>query len=757
MCQSLVDGKPPISVKSSSEGTVGSDCGQEISQSSADLVNAMYEATQNIVEQPPNIQAVPKLSKSNRNRLIETVDSWAFEPQKLPDEEVLCCTIIVFEALWRIDGMREAMANYGVTFEIVTNLLAHLQSLYQYHSLHSHHRTQQKFSESHILQNPYHNFAHALDVLQASYAFLKGAGIVPSVCILLNDQVEGSPPKMWSRSPTTTRQGPTEKLDLLDIFIIHIAAVGHDVGHPGFGNGFMKNASSPLGILYSQTSPLESMHTMILLQALRFHGLGALLDSATTLNSTVDGNCHASLSASKEGKTVQSYPRTLITQMVMSTDMCVHDDWVLGWKGQFSDPSIASSPEVTCDILWNEKVLVCQAILKCADICNPTRPFEITVKWSSALMHEWISQARLEHLLNLPATALSKATPLAEAQSQVGFMKRFALPLFELVSESVISSMAFYTEACRANLILWEHRKATLAAETIIASDEAVAQAKMEEERQELRDLIPRLPADYCGVFKLCLPPGLLSAAALSDHQSDRHSEELDRQSGSATTSDSATSECDDLTTISTSTAPSSPVSHASGLTSPSSPATSDSTSSLFSLDSLSGGSRPLSSSSATSSQSAGIPGVKQKPEKLRMSTFPAATSDGKLKKLSTAGSFWKTPAWANKQSSPSSSSSSPAATSSLPLNITPRPKGKSNVRKPPGTLSVQPSGLPRPSPASTSPSAASSKTTLKPTSKSSSSSSSSPSSPKQASKGSTKTIIIPTPTPTRRSRTMRS
>lgn len=42
-----------------------------------------------------------------RTHAIETLDSWNFEPSKLPEEEVLVCTIILFEALLSKDGMEE--------------------------------------------------------------------------------------------------------------------------------------------------------------------------------------------------------------------------------------------------------------------------------------------------------------------------------------------------------------------------------------------------------------------------------------------------------------------------------------------------------------------------------------------------------------------------------------------------------------------------------------------------------------------------
>lgn len=45
---------------------------------------------------------------SIRNRLIESLDTWYFEPHKLPEEEVVTCSYILFEALYRIEGMHVA-------------------------------------------------------------------------------------------------------------------------------------------------------------------------------------------------------------------------------------------------------------------------------------------------------------------------------------------------------------------------------------------------------------------------------------------------------------------------------------------------------------------------------------------------------------------------------------------------------------------------------------------------------------------------
>lgn len=44
-----------------------------------------------------------------RERLIVSLDSWNFEPHKLPDEEVLYCSMLLFEILFRIEGMDAAI------------------------------------------------------------------------------------------------------------------------------------------------------------------------------------------------------------------------------------------------------------------------------------------------------------------------------------------------------------------------------------------------------------------------------------------------------------------------------------------------------------------------------------------------------------------------------------------------------------------------------------------------------------------------
>ncbi len=72
-------------------------------------------------------------------------------------------------------------------------------------------------------ENPYHNFAHAVDVLQCIYYFLCQMGLLP--------YADGT--------PMSTIPKPYRILRPTDIFALLIAAIGHDTAHPGVNNSFL--------------------------------------------------------------------------------------------------------------------------------------------------------------------------------------------------------------------------------------------------------------------------------------------------------------------------------------------------------------------------------------------------------------------------------------------------------------------------------------------------------------------------------------
>lgn len=96
--------------------------------------------------------------------------------------------------------------------------------------------------------------------------------------------------------------------------------------------------------MFSHNSALEQMHCQLLLRVMRHQGLGVLLDDP------LNGN----------------HLKKVLLQSVLATDMGIHADFMLRLK-QVADGESGS--------LCMRQTIICQAILKNADISNPVRSF----------------------------------------------------------------------------------------------------------------------------------------------------------------------------------------------------------------------------------------------------------------------------------------------------------------------------------------------------------------------------------------------
>ncbi|GBP00257.1 High affinity cAMP-specific 3',5'-cyclic phosphodiesterase 7A [Eumeta japonica] len=84
----------------------------------------------------------------------------------------------------------------------------------------------------------------------------------------------------------------------------------------------------------------------------------------------------------------------------------------------------------TLDLTKGEhRLLVLQIALKCADISNPCRPWEISRKWSFKVCDEFFRQGDYERKLNLPVTALCDRHTISIPKIQTGFFKFVVAPL----------------------------------------------------------------------------------------------------------------------------------------------------------------------------------------------------------------------------------------------------------------------------------------------------------------------------------------
>lgn len=266
----------------------------------------------------------------------------------------------------------------------------------------------------------YHNFRHAVDVLQSTFHFLVRIGALP--------EYPGSGPIPSQRSEVASILTPFDALTLL------ISAIGHDVGHPGVNNGFLVKLNAPLAQLYNDKSVLEAFHCAAFSQILRHHWPAAFRDTKM---------------------------RALMISSILATDMGVHNHYMEAMTKTREEYHLHRGGG-KC---WEPRdpdgcrALLCALIIKCADIGNVARHWDTARKWTDILQQEFANQGQMERDIGME-TALFGGPPnlddfVKKANGQIGFMNIFALPLFDGVTE-LLPDMAFAANEIRCNQGMWK-------------------------------------------------------------------------------------------------------------------------------------------------------------------------------------------------------------------------------------------------------------------------------------------------------------
>ncbi|RCK55848.1 3',5'-cyclic-nucleotide phosphodiesterase 2 [Candida viswanathii] len=225
--------------------------------------------------------------------------------------------------------------------------------------------------------NPFHNFRHAVDVLQACFHFVIRLGSLPPFKQFLTDpevefeaQSDGTTELVASKDKldnNIAHLNPTQTLALL------IAALGHDVGHPGTTNDFMIKYNAPMALLFNDRSVLESYHSSVFINK-------------------VLAVCWPSLLAKKIDTKTELTVRNLIISSILATDMGEHNEYVNRLKSFRTNNEILNHD--------NTVKLISALLIKCADISNVTRPLRVSSQWAMVLSREFAEVETLKNLIN---------------------------------------------------------------------------------------------------------------------------------------------------------------------------------------------------------------------------------------------------------------------------------------------------------------------------------------------------------------------
>ncbi|XP_014209090.1 uncharacterized protein LOC106639820 isoform X2 [Copidosoma floridanum] len=218
--------------------------------------------------------------------------------------------------------------------------------------------------------NPYHNSIHAADVTQAMHCFL---------------QVEQI----------------RRHLSYMEIMASLIAAVTHDLDHPGVNQPFLVATRNHLAALYGNKSVLENHHWR--------SAVCCLLESGV-LEQLPDS--------------VKPELQQHISSLILATDITRQQEFLARLRRYLDDRELdMQRPE--------HRHFILQIALKCADISNPCRPWDISRKWAYKVCEEFFRQGDYERQLSLPITPSCDRHITSIPKIQVGFFKFVVLPLYE--------------------------------------------------------------------------------------------------------------------------------------------------------------------------------------------------------------------------------------------------------------------------------------------------------------------------------------
>lgn len=268
------------------------------------------------------------LTQHQRNRVANAIGHWSFSAHDFMEDELVHASFLILKHAidmpelekWRLSDRKSRDDVFGshnsllsVAVDLTTFIIA-CRAAYNGFVL-------------------YHNFRHVVDVLQAVFFFLLQVGVLPSYAAHSTPVNEKK-----SLSSIAALLKPFDALTLL------IAAIGHDVGHPGVNNAFLVALKAPLAQLYNDNSVLEAFHCAAYSQILRRYWNVAFNDSQM---------------------------RQLLINTILATDMGVHFKYMndlaelqrkLGKDGDTQNWSEAD--------ICKAKTLACGLLIKCADISN---------------------------------------------------------------------------------------------------------------------------------------------------------------------------------------------------------------------------------------------------------------------------------------------------------------------------------------------------------------------------------------------------
>ncbi|KAF4320731.1 hypothetical protein BBO99_00001379 [Phytophthora kernoviae] len=308
---------------------------------------------------------------------VGDVTRWDFSCLDLSNSDIFAATSVLFRSM----GLLE---HFQVGQETFSTFLSHVASHYR--------------------PNAFHNIQHAFQVTHATYCLLRRSGVAHSY---------------FAR---------------VEIFSILVAALCHDLDHPGNTNDFEVKAHSQLALTHNDDAVLERHHCRVAFIILSHPG--------------------ANLLARLPSRACFVYVRRLLIHCILATDMAKHFEKCKALEGLSKRHLLISRNEArrTKRSRSKHRFVFMAILIHAADLSGQALPYPQAVRWGTRVLSEFQEQAKNEAEMHVPVESFM--TNLHHAKTrvtvQLNFINYVLRPIW-LPLATLCPAVRVYADALESN------------------------------------------------------------------------------------------------------------------------------------------------------------------------------------------------------------------------------------------------------------------------------------------------------------------
>jgi hypothetical protein len=348
-----------------------------------------------------------------------------------------------------------------------------------------------------------------------------------------------------------TRHGAGQYLTSLEKFSLLVAALCHDLRHPGMTNLYLINSRHPLALLYNDQSVLEHHHAASafrimegpernILAKMSLNEYRAARTRLTLGILATDMTGHFGLLEKfnsfldEQSKLPANNPQPAVAPtpahaIVAAAAAAAADDHSSPAAGTTAVPAAPSAPvfQTAHELSDATRAVLFNSILHASDISNPCKPWPVQKLWSDKVLEEFLNQGDLEQMKGLPVSPNCDRALTDQALLSLNFIDFIVAPSY-VALRNLLPQLSHACRLIKDNRAEWSRRYVgNVTANARLSDDERRAEITRNARREE-------------GFNAIILPPQEDEAAASRAEHDGEHESAESSPAGGAMTGDDA-------------------------------------------------------------------------------------------------------------------------------------------------------------------------------------------------------------------------